>query len=159
MAKIYFSRIIPADIETVWAVLGDFHGIADWVNIIASNTPEDGSGRGTVGSVRRLTMADGRKVGERLVAYDGVERRYSYEFTEDTKPFPTRRFIATVHILPVTTENTTFLEWYSEFDADHEVEIQLQAGITGRYQAFTDDLIARLATSPPLFSSNSRDFQ
>jgi hypothetical protein len=141
----YVSATIEADIDTVWSVLHDFHGIAGWVGRIRSAEPEDGSGPAAVGSTRRLTMQpDGRVVRERLVHYDAPGHRYSYEFAGE-QPFPVRAYRGTVHLLPVTLSGTTFVEWYGEFDCDAAVADRLTTAFTGIYAGFLDDLRAHLA--------------
>lgn len=56
MSVAYVSAVIDADVDTIWSVLGDFHGIPAWIGRIRSNEPEHGLGAGEVGSVRRLTL-------------------------------------------------------------------------------------------------------
>jgi hypothetical protein len=141
----YVSAIIEADIDTVWSVLHDFHGIDGWVHRIRSAEPEDGAGPAAVGSTRRLTMQpDGRVVRERLVHYDAPGHRYSYEFAGE-QPFPVRAYRGTVHLLPVTLSGTTFVEWYGEFDCDAAVADRLTTAFTRIYAGFLDDLRAHLA--------------
>lgn len=145
MAIAYFSRVLTQDIETVWAVLGDFHGIHNWVSQITDSRAVDGAGRGPVGSIRQLTLKDGREVGERLVAYDASQYTYSYEFSDDPLPFPMRRFLATIRLRPVTLEQACFLEWYADYDADSANESMLRSAFTDRYKAFSDNLIDALS--------------
>jgi hypothetical protein len=145
MSIAYVSGTIDADIETVWSVLRDFHGIDRWVDRIRSAGSEDGPGPAAVGSVRRLTMEpDGRVVRERLVHYDAPGHRYSYEFAGD-QPFPVRAYRGTVHLLPVTQSGMTFAEWYGEFDCDADTLHQLTGVFTRIYAGFLDDLRKHLA--------------
>jgi Polyketide cyclase / dehydrase and lipid transport len=141
----YVSAAIQADIDAVWSVLHDFHGISRWVRRIRSAEAEDGTGPATVGSVRRLTMEpDGRVVREQLVHYDGPGHRYSYEFAGE-QPFPVRAYRGTVHLLPLTLTGGTFVEWYGEFDCDADVLDRLTTAFTGIYAGFLEDLRAHLA--------------
>ena len=145
MSLAYFSAVLRSEIDGVWSVLGDFHGIATWVHRIRSAEPEGGTGRGPIGSVRRITLEpDGRQVRERLVHYDGPGRRYAYEF-DGRQPFPVRAYRGTVHLLPVTLSGTTFVEWYGDFDCDAAVADRLATTFTGLYAEFLDDLRAHLA--------------
>lgn len=145
MTLAYVSGVIDADIQDVWSLISDFHGIHRWVTRIRTAQPEDGAGPAAVGSVRRLTMEpDGRLVRERLVHYDAPGRRYSYEFVGD-QPFPVRAYRGTVRLLPVTRSSTTFVEWYGEFDCDGPVVSRLTATFTQIYAEFLDDLGKHLA--------------
>ena len=140
MSIAYVSTVIDHDVDAVWSVLGDFHGIPAWIGRIRSNDPENGSGRGTVSSVRKLTLEpDGHQARERLVAYDGPGRRYSYEFADEI-PFPVRTYRGTVHVLPITDAGTTFLEWYGEFDCEQAVLEEVSAIFRAIYTEFIEDL-------------------
>lgn len=144
MTLAYVSSVIGADVEAVWSVLGDFHGLPAWVNRIRSNEPENGAGPGAVGSVRNLTLEpDGDAARERLVRYDAAGRSYSYEFA-DAIPFPASTYRGTVRVLPVTDTNTTFLEWYGEFDSEPAVLDEVATTFRAIYSEFINDLRAYL---------------
>jgi hypothetical protein len=140
MGRAYVSTVLDAEIDAVWAVLGDFHGLAGWIGRIRESVAEDGTGPGAVGSVRRLTLDPGRRqVRERLVGYDATAHRYSYEFA-DTIPYLVRSYRGTVHLLPVTEPGGTFLEWFGEFDCDAEQVDPMAAAFTRVYTEFVEDL-------------------
>jgi hypothetical protein len=114
MSIAYVSSTPDSDIDTVWSVLRDFHGMPAWLGRIRESTAEDGAGPGAVGSIRRLILEpDGRQVRERLVQYDAPGHRYSYEFVGES-PYPVRFYRGTVHLLPITDRGATFVEWYGE---------------------------------------------
>src|SRR5581483_7235185 len=102
MSLAYVSTVLDHDVDAVWAVVGDFHGLPAWIGRIRSSEADGGSGRGPVGSVRRLSLEpDGRTARERLVRYDDAGRTYSYEFA-DAIPFPVATYRGNVRLLPVT---------------------------------------------------------
>jgi hypothetical protein len=141
MSTAYVSTTVDAPVAAVWAVLGEFHGIAGWVGRIRSAEPGNGAAN-AVGSVRVLTMEpDGRTVRERLCSYDGSGRRYSYEFAGEP-PFPVRAYTGTVRALPVTETGATFVEWWGEFDCDSALVDRLTSTFTSIYREFLDDLRA-----------------
>lgn len=147
MSLAYVSAIIDADVDSVWSVLGDFHGIPTWMSRIRSNDPENGSGRAAVGSVRRLTLEpDAHTARERLVAYDEPNRSQSYEFADEI-PFPVRAYRGTVHVLPITETGATFLEWYGEFDCEQAVLDEVTAVFCAIYTEFIGDLRTHLRGS------------
>jgi hypothetical protein len=138
------STTLDHDVDAVWAVVGDFHGLPAWVGRIRSGEAEGGAGRGPVGSVRELTLEpEGRTARERLVRYDAPGRSYSYEFA-DTIPFPVGTYRGTVRLLPITDSGATFVEWYGEFDCDAAVLEQVTAAFTAIYTEFLGDLRAHL---------------
>lgn len=140
MSMAYVSTVLEPDVESVWAVLADFHGLAGWIGVIRECVAEDGQGPGAVGSIRRVTLEpDGRQARERLVSYDAVAHRYTYEFADEI-PYPVRAYRGTVHLLPVTETGGTFLEWYGEFNADADREEPMRRAFCGVYTAFVADL-------------------
>jgi hypothetical protein len=148
MSRAYFSLVLAEPIDAVWLVVADFHGIGKWVSRIRGSTSEFGSGPGAVGTVRWLDLEpDGRQVGERLVRYDESARLYSYEFVEP-KPFPVRSYRGTLHLLPVTTTGSTFLQWYGDFDADAADVEQLTSSFIAIYAEFASNLADYLSQRP-----------
>ncbi|TWG08679.1 SRPBCC family protein [Saccharopolyspora dendranthemae] len=119
----YASAVIEAPVDTVWAAVRDFDGLPVWHPAIASSEIEDGLAAASVGCVRRLQLADGGEVRERLVSLDDVARSYTYEFV--TSPFPVRSYRSTIHVLPVTASGHSFVEWCADFDADADVEAEM----------------------------------
>ena len=144
MSLAYVSTTLDHDVETVWAVVGDFHGLPTWIGRIRSGEAEGGSGRGPVGSVRRLTLEpEGREARERLVRYDEPGRSYSYEFA-DAIPFPVGTYRGNVRVRPITDSGATFIEWYGEFDCDAAVLEQITGVFTAIYTEFLEDLRTHL---------------
>jgi hypothetical protein len=144
VAVAYTSAIIRADLSTVWSVLGDFHGLPNWVTRIRAGEAEGGQGRGPVGSIRRLTLdPNGAVARERLVHYDATAYRYSYEFADEI-PFPVRAYRGTVRLRPITETGDTFLEWFGEYDADATQTDQMNATFTAIYREFINDLRTHL---------------
>ena len=119
----FASAVIEAPVEKVWEVVRDFDALPVWHPAIASSEIEDGLSAASVGCVRRLKLADGGEVRERLVALDDVARSYTYEFV--TSPFPVRSYRSTIHVLPVTVSGHSFVEWFADFDSDADVEAEM----------------------------------
>jgi uncharacterized protein YndB with AHSA1/START domain len=143
----YTSAVLEHPVTQVWAVLGNFHGMAGWVGRIRETVAEGGDGRGPVGAVRHVTLEpDGTRVAERLVRYDEPDRSYSYEFASEI-PFPVASYRGTVRLRPVTDADHTFLEWYGEYDCEPALTEQLRATFNGIYAEFAADLRAHLANS------------
>ncbi|MEU6526119.1 SRPBCC family protein [Streptomyces sp. NPDC046924] len=140
MSRAYFSEVLPAPVDTVWAVLGRFEDIADFVGKLSGGELEGDAGP-VVGSVRRLVLRDGgRVVRERLVAMDADDRSYSYDFPPGENPFPVRGYRATIRVRPVTRTNETFVEWYGDFDSDAGVEADMREAFVSRYSTFLENL-------------------
>ncbi|GGJ41283.1 SRPBCC family protein [Streptomyces brasiliensis] len=144
MSRAYVSDVLPAPVDTVWAVLGRFEGIADFVEKLSGGELEGDAGP-AVGAVRRLVIRDGGQVvRERLVGMDAVDRSYSYDFPPGENPFPVRSYRATIRVRPVTRTNETFVEWYGDFDSDADVEAEMREAFVSRYSTFLRNLCGHL---------------
>ena len=92
MATFSKTASYTASAASVWDVIKDFGGIADWLPPIQSC---EMAGQG-VGAVRTLALPDGAKVVERLDAHDDGARAFSY--TINDSPFPMRDYSATMKV-------------------------------------------------------------
>lgn len=124
MPRPYASGVVPASADDVWHLVRDFDGVPGWHPAIAASELTSGTAA-EVGAVRRLTLADGGIVVERLVSLDDGDRSYTYEILES--PFAVRRYVSTIRIAPVTDSGHAFVEWWSEYDADSYDEAELSA--------------------------------
>lgn len=115
MAKSYYSTVINAPAEKVWAAARDFNGLATWFSAVVSKSEIEGGKSGeAVGGVRNFMFGDAN-VRERLLAMSDVERSYVYCF-EGAAPFPVRNYEATLRVTPVTDGGGSFVEWWAIFD-------------------------------------------
>jgi hypothetical protein len=137
--RAYFSARLNADLDRVWAVVGDFHGVAKWVWSVDTCVALDGCAANEVGAVREYTMRDGLTQRERLVAYDAVGHSYTYEFV-GTIPFGMRRYRGTVHLSPIVEDGSTFVEWIGDFDADSGFDADVKNRFEKLFAAVTGDL-------------------
>lgn len=114
MPRSYASTTVAADPDTVWAFLRDFNATPQYVDAISSSEMLEGKPADLVGAERKLVLADGALVRERLVALDDVERNYTYHLLEG--PFPFTAYYSTIGVKPVTSDNSSFIEWSSTYD-------------------------------------------
>lgn len=152
MRKVYVSTVFDQPVDEVWAVLGDFHRIDEWIGIVHASEPENGGQEATIGSIRKLTVGDDRHTTrERLVSYDAADRRMTYELP-DALPFGMSHYLGTIHVLPITDTGRTFVEWYGRYACDDVADVpEIEAKLGGIYQAFLADLrrhLEQVATSP-----------
>ncbi|MGH4026857.1 MAG: SRPBCC family protein [Pseudonocardiaceae bacterium] len=124
MPRPYSSAVVPASADEVWRLVRDFNGLPGWHPAIDNSELTEGASA-EVGAVRRLTLADGGVVVERLVTLDDSDRSYTYEILES--PFQVRRYVSTIRVAPVTDSGQAFVEWWSEYDAESADESQLSA--------------------------------
>ncbi|WP_068428019.1 SRPBCC family protein [Piscicoccus intestinalis] len=143
MPKPYASGVVPVSVEAVWELVRPFDGLPQWHPTIAQSRLTQGE-EGQVGAVRRLELANGAVVVERLVTLDDAATTFSYEFVEN--PFDVRRYVSTLRLAPVTDTGHTFVQWWGEYDADASVESEMTpvfrddvyaAGITALQRRFS----------------------
>ena len=118
------SAVIPAPVDQVWAVVRQFDGLPAWHPVIASSSLDSGQ-EGHVGAVRRLVTGDGGVIVERLLKLDDDHHHLTYTILES--PFASRNYVSTMHLVPVTESDETFLEWHAEYDCDAADEAELNA--------------------------------
>lgn len=116
MARTYVSAVVSATAEAVWQVVRPFDGLPQWHPAIAASELEEG-GATAVGALRRLRFAGADiTVLERLTGLDDTARTLTYELVEH--PFPVRRSVSTLRVLPVTATGEAFVEWSAESEED-----------------------------------------
>jgi hypothetical protein len=134
MPRPYASGVVAAPVDRVWALLRDFNCLTTFLPAIGHSELVEGVD-GQVGAVRRLTLAaGGDPFDERLIHLDDTDRTLTYCFT-GANPFGVRRYVSTVRVAPITDTGESFVEWWSEYDADAAQEETLT-------RTFADDVYA-----------------
>ena len=134
MPRPYASGVVAAPADQVWALLRNFNGLPRFMPAIGNSELVEGVD-GQVGAVRRLTLAaGGDPFDERLIHLDDTDRILTYCFT-GANPFDVRRYVSTVRVAPITDTGESFVEWWSEYDADAGQEEALD-------RTFADDVYA-----------------
>jgi hypothetical protein len=117
MKSTYQSIVIDAPIETVWERVKDFHDLS-WASSVITKCVDSGDKKGTeVGAKRILNGV----FYETLIEHDGST--HTVRYTIDDGPAPVSKgevnnYVGCLHLLPVTKNNTTFVEWSSSWEAD-----------------------------------------
>lgn len=114
MPMVEFSAVLDSDAEHVWSVLKQFGEIQEWHPSIVESSIEDNQPDGLVGCIRKLTLADGAVVRERLLSIDDRNTTLSYRFEES--PLPLDNYVATVKLASLTGQSKTFINWSASFD-------------------------------------------
>ena len=114
MPKVYGSIVVAAPVEAVWAVVRDFNGLPNWVPGVAGSSLLDGRPADSVGCVREIAVDGGGSCSERLIALDDSRYRVRYSFVRQL--FPIRDHLATIELIPLTRDNSTFVQWSAEFE-------------------------------------------
>ena len=121
---------LDAPLSEVWALVGNFHGVAEWHPAVDSST------RAAVGDeeFRRLAIAGGGEILEHLVS----KTTHSYTYAILRSPLPLAHYEAKIEAN--TAGAGTEITWSSSFTPTAENADEVVAGI---YQAGLDALAAR----------------
>ena len=114
MPMVEFSAVLDSDAGHAWGVLKKFGEIQKWHSSIVESGIEDNQPDGLVGCIRKLTLADGAIVRERLMSVDDRNLTLSYCFEQ--APLPLDNYVATVKLVALTGQSKTFINWSAGFD-------------------------------------------
>ena len=108
--KVVETIEINAPADKVWEVLGNFQDMG-WHPAFAKT---EGTGGNDPGATRKLTLAAGGTMDEKLTKYDGAGRSFAYEIPEvDVKLFPVANYAATISVKDAGGKST--VEWKASF--------------------------------------------
>jgi len=125
MTTVHVVERIEADVQAVWAILGDFGGL----NVGGPITAFKVSGEG-VGAVRTITMG-GAEIVERLETYDPEALSFSYAIINDDCPIPVADYSSAVKITADGTGCT--VEWTGTFEPKGAPEDKASKLVRGIY--------------------------
>ncbi|MHC8367515.1 SRPBCC family protein [Pseudomonas sp. ZT5P21] len=114
MPMVEFSAVLDSDAGHAWGVLKKFGEIKKWHPSIVDSSIEDNQPDGMIGCIRKLTLADGAVVRERLMSVDDRYLTLSYRFEQAQLPLD--NYVATVKLVSLTGQSKTFINWSASFD-------------------------------------------
>jgi Polyketide cyclase / dehydrase and lipid transport len=127
MIKVYTSTVINGSADAVWAIVRDFNGLPKWTPFVAESRIEGSLPSDKVGCVRNFRLKDGGMIREQLLTLSDYDYQCTYSILES--PMGVENYVATLKLTPVTDGNTTFAEWWAEFDPPAGKEKELAEGI------------------------------
>jgi hypothetical protein len=138
MPKVYNSIIVPAPVEQVWSRVRNFHDFS-WAPSLVTSCEKVGEGDGYSVGARRLL--NGIFL-DTLIAYSAIDRRMMYSLDEGPSPVSSREirdYVGNLHLLPVTAENSTFVEWSGIWESESTDAVEYMNGV---YRSLLGDLAA-----------------
>lgn len=108
MPVVTAEHVFNLPVDDLWALIGDFGDTGKWSGRPPEGCVQEGEG---IGAIRTLTLADGRKIVDRLEAQ--TQRSYSYSIV--TSPLPYKSYRATMAVTPIDAASTRFI-WTGEFE-------------------------------------------
>jgi uncharacterized protein YndB with AHSA1/START domain len=132
MAKVAMSTELPATVDQVWRLIGNFNAMPDWHPAVQKSELQDG------GRVRRMQLAGGASIVERLESLSENEHVVTYSIEQG--PLPVANYKATIRVRQEPGKSGSVVEWSSEFVPSGAPEKDAVAAIQGIYQAGFDNL-------------------
>ena len=133
---------INAPAEKVWAVIGNFQDMS-WHPAF---TKTEGTGGNEQGATRKLTLASGATIDEKLNKFDAAGKTYSYEITAvDVKVVPVTNYSSTISVSGTGDKST--VEWKGAFyrgyvNNDPPPELSDEAAVKAITGVYKDGLAA-----------------
>jgi hypothetical protein len=122
MGKCYNSVVVDAPCEKVWETICDFHDFG-WAAGVVSDVKAIGDFKGGEVGAKRILNGTFH---ETLLTLDESEHTFSYSIDDGPEPLAEGTFtnyVGSVRLLPVTENNTTFVEWQSTYESANDGEI------------------------------------
>ena len=127
MTKVHETVDLRASGDEVWAAIGGFGDLSRWHPAVVGSNLEDG------GRVRRLQLADGAVLVERLQSFSERERSYGYSIEQG--PLPVSRYRSLLRVGDRAGGNGCLVEWSGEFAPDGASEAEAIQIVAGIYRA------------------------
>ncbi len=128
MGKTYQSVVINAPVEKVWGALRNFHDLSWASGVVTSCTPVRDLKADQVGARRIINDA----FHETLVELSEVDRTLKYTIDDGPSPVSkdeVKNYIGVVHAIPITDDDTTFVEWSSSWNQNDAAVYEFCHGI------------------------------
>lgn len=133
MSKVKMETKLPVRAEELWKTIGNFGSLADWNPAF---TQSEATGE-TKGSTRRLTLAGGGQIEERLEQKSDSEKLCRYSILSG--PVPVADYVSELRVRD-NGDGTSSVEWSSEFKPKGVPENEAVKAIQEVYQTGFDNL-------------------
>ncbi len=108
MTKVALKTELNVPADKVWELIGHFNALPDWHPAVEKSELEEG------GTIRRLSLAGGGSIVERLERIDDQEQVYRYSILES--PLPVANYSAELRVRPNADGSSCEVEWSSDFN-------------------------------------------
>lgn len=132
MPKVDMQTELDVPAQQVWDLIGGFNALPDWHPAVESSELENG------GRIRKLSLAGGGTIVEKLETISDNERVYTYSIVDS--PLPVSDYTASISVRKDDNGNGTIVEWSSSFQAQGAPENEAVRAIEEIYQAGLDNL-------------------
>lgn len=132
MAKVSMQTELNVPAQQVWDLIGGFNALPDWHPAVENSELENG------GRIRKLSLAGGGTIVEKLERIDDHEHQYTYSIVDS--PLPVSNYTATIRVRQDESGKGAVVEWSSSFDAEGAPENDAIRAIEGIYEAGFENL-------------------
>jgi Polyketide cyclase / dehydrase and lipid transport len=138
MPQVKVVGTVRASAQRIWDVINDFNSMPKWHPAIAESTIENKGGA----TCRRLKLANGAVLLEKLEEKNDAERSYTYTIVES--PLPIADYRSTIRVRPATDAASSTVEWVGTFRVTEGPETDMEQVVSGVYNAGIDNLKSTL---------------
>lgn len=131
MTKVNVTTGLNVAPQQVWELIGGFNALPDWHPAVEKSELEN------EGETRKLSLAGGGTIIEKLIKKSDEERLYTYSIVDS--PLPVANYTATLRVKDDGKGNTE-VEWSGEFSPQGVSEDEAINIVQGIYQAGFDNL-------------------
>lgn len=136
MVKVTETWNVPVPADEVWALMGDFNGLASVSPDVVKSELEQG------GAIRRLTLTDGAQFVEQLVSRDDDARQVAYAILEGVgMELPFKRYVGTYRVIDDVPGESCIFELIGEYDGDGFTEADAREDMHGFYDGCMAGLV------------------
>ena len=130
MAKVSMSQDLNVSADQVWQMIGQFNALPDWHPAV------DKSELTEEGQTRKLSLAGGGTIIEKLEKLDDNSKTYTYSIVDSL--LPVKNYTSTIKV--TGSGDSATVEWSSEFDAAGMPENDAMKAIQGVYEEGLNNL-------------------
>ena len=136
-AEVIQKATVNAPADKVWATIGNFCGIKNWISIV---TKCEITRKDDTTIYRTITLNNGGSILEKQLAWDGDHHSYSYAIVDS--PLPVRGYKSTLKV--EGNGATSEIIWTGNFEPKDVSEDEAKKVISGIYAAGIDGIKAKL---------------
>ena len=122
MGKCYNSVVVNAPSEVVWEVLRNFHDLS-WAEGVVTSVDVVGDLRNDQVGAKRILNGIFH---ETLLSLDDHDQTFMYSIDDGPGPVAkdtVKNYIGAARVLPITEDNTSFVEWQSTYDSSDDAAV------------------------------------
>lgn len=119
--RVHESAVVDRPLNVVWERVRSLN--FSWQSNVSSTELADGAAVDCVGSEHTITFSDGTIWRVKLVELSDIHTTLTYEVIMSEPPLPVMSMLNTIQLRRVSENNTTFVEWVTDFSNDADTAV------------------------------------